>query len=431
MSRAEERKAAGTGAPEPAGTGAREAGDSRVRGVGVGSRAPEAGESCAAEAGESRVPEAGVGSRARGAAETRAAEAGESCVPEAGVGSRARGAADSRVPEVGVGSRAAEAAESRAAEAAGTGLRDGARTGGRDAYGTGASGGERGGTRRPSPLWALALFRSELTTTLRRWRTRALLGVLALIPILIGVAVKIETSDGGNLGGGHAGDGQGPAFFSQITNNGIFLVFASLAATLPVFLPMVIGVIAGDAIAGEAGAGTLRYLLVAPAGRTRLLLAKFTTTMAFCLISTLIVALSGLVTGALLFPLGDVTLISGITVPFEEALLRALGVAAVVALSLVGIATAGLFISTLTNSGIAAMATTVGLVVTVQILDTIPQLHAIHPYLFPHYWLSFADLLREPVYWDQLIKNMGLQGLYVAVFGSAAWARFTAKDITA
>ncbi|WP_137979030.1 ABC transporter permease subunit [Streptomyces violaceusniger] len=297
--------------------------------------------------------------------------------------------------------------------------------------GTGARAERAANPPRPSPLWALALFRSELTTTLRRWRTLALLGVLALIPILIGVAVKIETSDGGSFGGGRGGDGQGPAFFAQITNNGIFLVFASLAATLPVFLPMVIAVIAGDTIAGEAGSGTLRYLLVAPAGRTRLLLAKFTTTMAFCLIATLVVAFSGLVTGALLFPLGDVTLISGITVSFDEALLRALGVAALVALSLVGIATVGLFISTLTSSGIAAMATTVGLVITAQILDTIPQLHAIHPYLFPHYWLSFADLLREPVYWDELVKNLGLQGLYVAVFGSAAWARFTAKDITA
>ncbi|WP_063736783.1 ABC transporter permease [Streptomyces sp. RTd22] len=289
---------------------------------------------------------------------------------------------------------------------------------------------------RARPLWALALFRSELSTTFRRWRTLALLAVLAAVPVLIGVAVKIETSDGGGFGrggggggGGGGGDG-GPAFFSQITNNGIFLVFAALAATLPVFLPMAIGVIAGDSIAGEAGPGTLRYLLVAPAGRTRLLLAKFVTIMAFCLAATLAVAIAGLATGAMLFPLGDVTLISGTSVSFGDALVRALGVAGAVALSLVGIATVGLFISTLTNSGIAAMATTVGLVVTVQILDTIPQLHAIHPYLFPHYWLSFADLLRQPVYWDQLIKNAELQGLYLAVFGSAAWARFTTKDIT-
>jgi len=289
---------------------------------------------------------------------------------------------------------------------------------------------------RARPLWALALFRSELSTTFRRWRTLALLAVLAAVPVLIGVAVKIETSDGGGFGrggggggGGGGGDG-GPAFFSQITNNGIFLVFAALAATLPVFLPMAIGVVAGDSIAGEAGPGTLRYLLVAPAGRTRLLLAKFVTIMAFCLAATLAVAIAGLATGAMLFPLGDVTLISGTSVSFGDALVRALGVAGAVALSLVGIATVGLFISTLTNSGIAAMATTVGLVVTVQILDTIPQLHAIHPYLFPHYWLSFADLLRQPVYWDQLIKNAELQGLYLAVFGSAAWARFTTKDIT-
>jgi ABC-2 type transport system permease protein len=217
---------------------------------------------------------------------------------------------------------------------------------------------------------------------------------------------------------------------AQVTNNGLFLVFTALAATLPFFLPMAVGVVAGDAIAGEASAGTLRYLLVAPAGRTRLLLAKYVTTVVFCLLATLVVAVSALVVGALLFPLGDLTTISGTRITFGEGLARALLIALVVAASLLGVAALGLFVSTLTNSGIAAMATTVGLLTTVQIVDQIPQLHAVQPYLFPHYWLSFADLMREPVYWDDLQKNLGLQALYVAVFGSAAWARFTTKDIT-
>ncbi|MFF2923130.1 ABC transporter permease [Streptomyces celluloflavus] len=280
--------------------------------------------------------------------------------------------------------------------------------------------------RRPRPLWSLGLLRNEIGTTFRRWRTLALLAVLAGVPVLVGVAVKIETG-----GAGPAGGGGGPAFISQVTNNGLFLVFTSLAVTLPFFLPMSIGVLAGDAIAGEAHAGTLRYLLVAPAGRTRLLLVKYATTMLFCLAGTLVVALSALVVGALLFPLGEVTLLSGTTVSFGEGLLRALAIAGVVALSLTGVAALGLFVSTLTTSGIAAMATTVGLLITVQILDTIPQLHTLQPYLFPHYWLSFADLLRDPVYWDQLQKNLGLQALYTVVFGSAAWARFTTRDITA
>lgn len=282
--------------------------------------------------------------------------------------------------------------------------------------------------RSPNPLWTFGLLRSELVTTFRRWRTLALLAVLAAVPILIGIAVKSQTS--GGSGGGRGGDG-GPAFIAQVTNNGLFLVFTALAATLPFFLPLAIGVIAGDAIAGEANSGTLRYLLVAPAGRTRLLLAKYTTTMAFCLVATLVVAVSALAVGALLFPLGDLTTISGTHISFADGLGRALLIALVVAASLVGVAALGLFVSTLTNSGIAAMATTVGLLITVQILDQIPQLHALQPYFFSHYWLSFADLMRDPVYWDDLIHNLGLQALYAAVFGSAAWARFTTKDITA
>ncbi|MEW1661039.1 MULTISPECIES: ABC transporter permease [unclassified Streptomyces] len=272
--------------------------------------------------------------------------------------------------------------------------------------------------------WAPDLLRSELATTFRRWRTLVLLAVLAAVPVLVGIAVRIQAGRSG-------GDGRGPAFLAGITDNGLFLVFTALAVTLPVFLPMAVGVLAGDAIAGEAHTGTLRYLLVAPAGRARLLCAKFATVMVFCLAGTLVVALSALATGALLFPLGRVTLLSGTSISLGEGLLRALAIAGVVAFSLLGVAALGLFVSTLTDSGVAAMATTVGLVLTAQILDGIPQLQALQPYLFPHYWLSFADLLRDPVYWDGIWRDLGLQAVYAAVFGSAAWARFTSRDITA
>ncbi|MYT91563.1 ABC transporter permease subunit [Streptomyces sp. SID8359] len=304
--------------------------------------------------------------------------------------------------------------------------------------GTGGGVGAGGGAGTPGPrprtplshpFRTLGLLRSEVATTFRRHRTYALLAVLAAVPVLIGIAVRIET--GGDGSGGGAGGGPGPAFLTQVTNNGVFLVFATLAATLPVFLPMAVGVVAGDAVAGEASAGTLRYLLVAPAGRTRLLLVKYASVLTFCLVATFVVAASALAVGALLFPVGEVTTISGTRIGFGEGLARAGLTAAVVAASMVGFAALGLFVSTLTNSGIGAMAATVGLLITAQILDSIPQLSGIHPYLFPHYWMSFADVLREPVLWDDLVKNFQLQGVYAAVFGSAAWARFTTKDITA
>ncbi|MFD0258064.1 ABC transporter permease [Kitasatospora indigofera] len=280
-----------------------------------------------------------------------------------------------------------------------------------------------GGRRPRTAAGSLALVRSELSLTFRRTRTIALLGILAVLPVLIGTVVRIET--------GGARGGEGPAFIAQVTQNGLFLVFTALAVALPVFLPMTVGVVAGDSIAGEASTGTLRYLLVAPAGRTRLLVAKFTAGLAFCLAATATVGLAALATGAALFPLGEVTLISGDTISFGEALLRAVLVVGVVACSLAGLVAIGLFVSTLTGSGIAAMASTVGLVITVQILDSFPQLHAVQPFLFTHHWLTFGDLLREPMYWDGVLKNLGLQAFYVAVFGSAAWSRFTGRDITA
>ncbi|MDH6118054.1 ABC transporter permease [Kitasatospora sp. GAS204B] len=289
---------------------------------------------------------------------------------------------------------------------------------------TAAGPGAVAGPRPQTVPGFLALFRSELTLTFRRARTLALLGVLAVVPILIGVVVKIET---GNM---HGGDG-GPAFITQVTQNGVFLTFTALATSLPIFLPMTVGVVAGDSVAGEAATGTLRYLLVAPAGRSRLLAAKFTAAMAFCLAATLAVAVSGLLIGSILFPVGDVTLLSGDTIGLGAALLRVVLISGVVALSLAGLAAVGLFISTLTGSGIAAMASTVGLVIIVQVLDSFPQLHAIQPWLLTHYWLSFGDLLRQPMYWHAVWQDLGLQALYVAVFGSAAWARFTTRDITA
>jgi ABC-2 type transport system permease protein len=297
--------------------------------------------------------------------------------------------------------------------------------------GAAAAAGAPSAPRSTRRRWSLGLFRSELVTVFRRWRTLALFGVLAGVPLLVGIAVRIETRDGGSVGGGGPNGDGGPAFIEQVSNNGLFLTFASLAATLPFFLPMAIGVVAGDSVAGEASGGTLRYLLVAPAGRTRLLLAKYASVLAFCLAATLVVAVSALIVGFALFPVGDVTLLSGTTISLSDGLLRGLLIAVLVAASLIGIGALGLFISTLTDSGIGAMAATVGVLITVQIIDNIPQLHALQPYLFPHYWLSFADILRDPVTWDGIEKNLGLQALYAAVFGSAAWARFTSRDITA
>ncbi|MEP6843202.1 MAG: ABC transporter permease [Pseudolysinimonas sp.] len=275
--------------------------------------------------------------------------------------------------------------------------------------------GAEAGRARP-----FSLLSSELATLFRRRRTIAMLGALALIPILIAVAVRVTS----------AGDaGRGPAFIGDITQNGLFVAFTALTVSIPLFLPLTVGVVAGDAIAGEANLGTLRYLLIAPAGRLRLLLVKFVAAGAFCVAAALIIVLAGVAIGAILFPVGPVTLLSGDTVDGGGFAVRVLLLVGYVSLSLLGLTAIGLFISTLTTVPVGAMAATVVLAGASQIVDALPQLSVVHPWLFSHYWFSFADLLRDPIAWDSYGQNALLQLGYIVVFGALAAGRFTTKDV--
>ncbi len=273
---------------------------------------------------------------------------------------------------------------------------------------------------RPRP--SLRFFRSELRLVFRRRRNIALLLVLASAPTLLGVAIRLSSSSSEDQGG--------PAFLGQITENGLFLVFTSLIVTLPLFLPLAVAVASGESVAGEASTGTLRNLLVVPVGRTRLLAVKYAVLVVWSTVCAFTVGVVGLVVGVVLFPTGPVTLISGAVVPFADALGRAALVALYVSAMLAGVAAIGLFVSTLTEVPLGAMAATVVVTIISEILDSVPQVSAIHPYLFTHRWLAFGDLIRSPITLSEVGIGLLTQLVYVAVFWSAAWARFGARDVT-
>ena len=99
---------------------------------------------------------------------------------------------------------------------------------------------------------------AELAGLFRRVRVRILLLVLVAAPFFLALAVRAS--------GGPSG-GAGPTFLDRVSHNGVFAALAGLVVTVPFFLPLTVAVVAGDAVAGEASLGTLRYLLARPAGR--------------------------------------------------------------------------------------------------------------------------------------------------------------------
>jgi ABC-2 type transport system permease protein len=267
----------------------------------------------------------------------------------------------------------------------------------------------------------LRQLRNELRLVFRRRRNAAILVFLGLIPIFIGIAVKVSTP----------GSGEGPPFIGEVSGNGLFLVFTALAVSLPVFLPLATAIVAGDAISGEAGSGTLRYLLTVPVGRSRLLLVKSIGVLAYVAAAVLIIGLIGLITGAVLFGVHPVTLLSGDTVSTGNGLLRALGVAGYVLLDLVGLVAIGIFLSTLTEVPVAAMAATLGMAIVFAILDSVPQVGSLRRILLTHHWQDFGELLRQPPHLSTLLPGIFIPLAYAAIFGSAAWSRITTMDVTA
>jgi ABC-type transport system involved in multi-copper enzyme maturation permease subunit len=195
-------------------------------------------------------------------------------------------------------------------------------------------------------------------------------------------------------------------------------------------MPLAVGVVAGDSIAGEAGYGTLRSLLAVPAGRVRILSVKYAAIVVFAAAAAFLVAGVALATGAALFPIGPVTLLSGTTVPLTDGVVRLLLVALYVAAAMASFGAMGLAFSTLTEHSLGAIAALAILVVVSEVIDNVPQFAAIHPYLPTHWWNSFDALLRVAV--DTGTRGRGLLsfGIYSLLWGSIAWARFSTADVT-
>ncbi len=266
------------------------------------------------------------------------------------------------------------------------------------------------------------LLGSELMLIFGRRRNWAGMLVLASVPIIVAVAVKIWGSPGGG--------NEGPNFAAQITNNGLFVALFALTLELPLFLPLAIAAIAADSVAGEANLGTLRYLLTVPVGRVRMLAVKYAAIVAFAAAATLIVAGTGALLGLALFGGGEVTLLSGTQSSFADGLGRLILVCGYVSTCLAALGAIGLFVSTLTEQPIGASVAILILCVGSEIMDSISQLSAIHPYLPTHYWLGFGDLLRDPIAWTPILHGLLAAAVYALLFWTAAWARFASKDVS-
>jgi ABC-2 type transport system permease protein len=300
----------------------------------------------------------------------------------------------------------------------------------------------------------------ELVKLLRRPRTWISVVLTCALPFVVAVFVAITHLT--------PPPGQGSAFLSAVLQDGALYPAAALALVLPVFLPVAVAVVAGDSIAGEAATGTLRYLLVRPVGRTRLLVAKLVSVTAYVLLVVLAVTFTAYATGIFLLgpsqaaavgqappggaagpgglagtgvagqaPTagqaagGAVTSLSGAPLSLLQLTERIAGAIAFITVSMLGVAAIALFLSTITDSALGSAMGALAALVASEVLVTLNAATVVQPYLPTRYWLAWIDFFRQPIFWRDIQRGFGIQVVYVVVFLAAAWANFSTKDITA
>ncbi|WP_370944497.1 ABC transporter permease [Amycolatopsis sp. cg5] len=270
----------------------------------------------------------------------------------------------------------------------------------------------------------IRLLRAELRWIFRRPRTLFVLGLLAAIPVVMGVALTlVDPTTGG-------GRNEGPdPLLSAAVGNAYVLPVAALTMTLALLLPLAPAMAGADAIAGEAAHGTLRGWLLAPVSRGRLLAVKAFGVATVSLVATLSMALTATITGLIINGSGSLFTLSGSTLSLPEALGRVLIAVAWVTLQLWAVGAVALAISACTEHPMLVVVTVLAGDVVFTILSFLSAVKWLHPFLLTQNWSSaLTETLQDPMPSEQLTEGALRAACYIVIALSLAYARLTTRD---
>ncbi len=275
------------------------------------------------------------------------------------------------------------------------------------------------GVRSPETTLSRAplgrLLRSEVRWVLRRPRTLVMLGLFALMPVTIAIGVVASGRAGGLVG--------------NVVGNGLVLPVVTLILALALLLPLAVGMAAADALAGEAAAGTLRGLLLAPVSRLRLVVMKAFGVLAVAALATAVIAVVGVLAGIVVVGgTGHLVTLSGTTVGVGDAAGRVALISLWTIGQLAAIGAVALAISAWTEHPLVVLASVLGMVIVFGVLSTIPSLDWLQPYLLTSGWTAGADVLRDPMPTHGLVQSSLRALCYLALGGGLTAYRMLRRD---
>jgi ABC-2 type transport system permease protein len=274
-----------------------------------------------------------------------------------------------------------------------------------------------------------ALFRNEVLKTYFRWRSYIAFIAIAVVVPLVLVAMKLNTE--AMTRSVTRGLSQDFLFVGNILN-GYFVTYLLLNA-LWIHVPFLLTLGAGDQLAGEATAGTFRILLTRPASRSKILAAKYLTTLlyTFTVVAFLVLLSVGL--GLLLFGSGVLLVPAKVltVIPAGEAPWRMLLACLLATWGMWTVASLAFFFSSLVDNALGPILGTMAVIIIFYVIAGIPVdlFRAVRPYLFTTYLDIWQKALESPIPWSEVRVSGAILGATSAGFYSLTWYVFIRKDI--
>lgn len=275
-------------------------------------------------------------------------------------------------------------------------------------------------------------IRVELIRQIKRRRTLVAFLLVIALPLIVVAAVKFgPSSDNGGGGNGGGGFGDGDFDLVGLATNGAWNFSLTMLLFSSGFLLVIIAAMfMGDTVASEASWSTLRYLLVAPVPRRRLLWTKAIVGLILTAIVLLTLVAASWAIGAIAFGTGPLASPFGGALSQGESVQRLSIITTYIAITLLFPAGFAFLMSVLTDVPLGAVGTAVIVVIIFNILDAIEALGALRRFLPTDYGAAWVDALNPSIVWDEMAIGASYNLIAFAILIAIAVLRFDRKDIT-
>jgi ABC-2 type transport system permease protein len=227
--------------------------------------------------------------------------------------------------------------------------------------------------------------------------------------------------------------------------NGYLMAYIILQLLL-VHVPLLVALVAGDMISGEAAQGTLRLLLTKPIKRSTLIFAKFTASGIYTIALLLWMAVWALGVSMIVFGVDDMLILksdSATQIMSSDVMWRYMAAFLFAAIALLTVSALSFFLSLFAENSIGPIMATMSIIIVFTILNTLdlPIFSSLKPFLFTSHmlgWKGFFDVTvnenNEQIVGSienlrAVLYSAGILVLHIAGFLLASILIFRKKDI--